>query len=95
MFNLLFRNLVPINTQNKTYKKITSETAVIKQNHKTNLTKKTLIHMEKPIAKVCHFSILVKLKILRLLLFKPQFQLNNLKSKLINKPIPIVYKILI
>ena len=51
--------------------------------------------MEKPIAKVCHFSILVKLKILGLLLFKPQFQLNNLKSKLLNKPIPIVFKILI
>ena len=95
MFNLLFLNLVPINTQNKRYKKITSETAVIKQNHQATLTKKTLIHMEKPIAKVCHFSILVKLKILGLLLFKPQFQLNNLKSKLLNQPIPIVFKIFI
>ena len=92
MFNLLFLNLVPIKTQNKTYMKITSEAAVIKQNHQTTLTKKKMIHMEKPIAKVCHFSILVKLKILGLLLFKPQFQLNNLKSKLLNKPIPIVFK---
>ena len=95
MFNLLFLNLVPVNTKHETQKKITSEAAVIKQNHQTTLTKKMLIHKEKPIAKVCHFSILVKLKILGLLLFKLQFQLDHLKSKLLNNSIPIVFKILI
>ena len=47
MFNLLFRNLVPVNTQNKTYKQITSETAVTKQNHQTTLTKSTIDSYEK------------------------------------------------
>ena len=95
MFNLLFLNLVPVTAQNKISKKITSESAVIKQNNQTTLTKKTFIHQEKPIAKVCHFLILVKLKILGLRLFKLQFELDNLKSKLLGKSISILFKTLI
>ena len=96
MFNLLFVNLVPVNTQNKTYKKITSEFVAIKQNIQTTLTqKKALIRQEKALAKVCHFLTLFKLKILGLFLFKLQFQLDNLKSKLLYKSISLVFKTLI
>ena len=42
MFNLLFLHLVPVNIQNETYKKITSESTVIKQNNQTALTKKSI-----------------------------------------------------
>ena len=42
MFNLLFLYLVPVNIQNETYKKITSESTVIKQNNQTALTKKSI-----------------------------------------------------
>ena len=95
MFNLLLLNLVPLNAQNETSKKVTSEAAVIKQNNQTTLTTKIFIHQEKPIAKVSHFLLLVQLKIIGLLLFKLQFELDNLKSKLLGKSISIRFKTLI
>ena len=95
MFNLLLLNLVSLNAQNEISKKITSEAAVIKQNKQTTLAKKIFIHQEKPIAKVCHCLLLVQVKIIGLLLFKLQFELDNLKSKLLGKSISILFKTLI
>ena len=42
MFNILLLNLVPANAQNRTSKKITSESAVIKKKNQTTPTKKNI-----------------------------------------------------
>ena len=102
MFKILFLYLVPVNTQNETYTKITSESAVLKQISKTvpfliqkKKKKKKWICKAKPIGKVCHFLILATLTFLWLLLFKLQPNSNWIiyRIKVIARAISAVFKI--
>ena len=101
MFKILFLYLVPVNTQNETCTKITSESAVLKQISKSipfliqKKKKKKWISKAKPIREVCHFLILATLTFLWLLLFKLQPNSNWIiyRIKVIARAISAVFKI--